>query len=373
MKLRLPLLLPILLVAGASRDLLAQVVTGPDTIRIDHQGVGCVVAEQHPVFEAALSPADKVGAARLFFRARGDPYWYAVEMERRGEAFLGILPKPKRNLAGFDYYIDVTGTNLESSRTQEYSPRVAAGPGACRDTRMAGVLASAPVRVILPAGSPGTALVPAGFSAEGVTAVAAPGAGASGATAAGAAGGAAGAGGGAGISAATIGIVAGAIGVAAGGLALAGESDGASTTAAPAGPERFVGSGADFVVRLYSEPCTTERPYRWAEIILVLDGVTGTATMTRQATGEGTLFPCPIPGRRIPDYSGTWSLPLAVSGTSVTAAGFTEGGGWRYVLQATRSGDTISGTFTYEDGLPANGLDYTFVPPTTPFTVTKVH
>jgi hypothetical protein len=296
-------------------------------------------------------------------------------MERRDDAFLGILPKVKRSLAAFDYYIDVAGTNLESSRTEEYSPRVAAGPGACEDTRMAGVLASAPVRVILPAGNPGTALVPAGFSAEGVTAVGVPGAGASGVAAAGATGVAAGAGagGGAGISAATIGIVAGAIGVAAGGLALAGESDGASTTAAPAGPERFVGSGADFVVRLYSEPCTTERPYRWAEIILVLDAATGTATMTRQATGEGTLFPCPIPGRRIPDYSGTWSFPLAVSGTSVTAAGLTEGGGWRYVLQATRSGDTISGTFTYEDGLPANGLDYTFEPPTTPFTVTKVH
>ena len=139
-------------------------------IHIDHAPVGCVVAEEHPLFEARLDPADEVREGRLHFRPAGGRHWYSVVMEGRGQAFTAILPKPSRTLQSLDYYLEVTAKNLVSSRTKEYSPRVAAGLAACRDRKVAGTLGSAILAVAGPAGAPGAPLVPAGFLTSGVTA-----------------------------------------------------------------------------------------------------------------------------------------------------------------------------------------------------------
>ncbi len=136
-------------------------------ILIDHDPVGCVVAAQHPSFEARFDPAGSVRNARLLFRPAGGGDWYSVAMEPRGGTFTGILPKPKPDLAGLDYYIEVIGEGAESSRTAEHSPVVEAGPEACRDKKVAGMLGQAVVKVLAPKGAP---LVPAGFSSAGAVA-----------------------------------------------------------------------------------------------------------------------------------------------------------------------------------------------------------
>ena len=164
-------------------------------VEIGHSGVGCVVAEHYPAFDARLQPPDNVGAARVYFRTAGSPHWYWVSMNREGEGFRGILPKPNKSLKSFDYYIEATDREMATARTKEFSPTVAAGMGACKDKMGTPALASARVAVGAPQGAPP---LPAGFSNAGVL-VATAGASAGGAAAAG--------GGGAGAAGAVIGHV----------------------------------------------------------------------------------------------------------------------------------------------------------------------
>ncbi len=86
-------------------------------IAISHDGVSCVVAERFPRFEARIDPAAEVADARVRFRPTGGLHWYSVRMKREGEGFVGVLPQPKKGLQGFSYYIEVTGSALQSART----------------------------------------------------------------------------------------------------------------------------------------------------------------------------------------------------------------------------------------------------------------
>ena len=150
---------------------------------ISHAGVGCVVAEKFPRLEARIAPADAVARAVVHFRTDPARPWYAVAMKAEGEAFSGVLPKPKGSLKAFQYYIDVTDRAFATSRTPEYTTTVVTGPGACKGKMMAGAMGSASILLEVPAGA---SLVPAGFGSAGVaaagsgTAAAASGAGAAG-------------------------------------------------------------------------------------------------------------------------------------------------------------------------------------------------
>lgn len=177
---------------------------------IDHQPVGCAVAERFPRLEARFLPAEAVAAARVVFQPENARHWYSVAMTPEGAAFAGVLPQPRRALKAFRYYIEVTDRALGTSRTANYSTTVVTNVAACQDKVVAGSLGSASVVVQAPEGA---AAVPAGFSSTGVVAAAGAAA-ATGAAAVGAVAGAAGAGGG-GVSATTIAIVGAAVGGAA--------------------------------------------------------------------------------------------------------------------------------------------------------------
>lgn len=185
-------------------------------LAIDHQAVGCVIADKFPRYEALLTPSEMVGRARLHFRPVRGLHWYSVAMkpEGEGEAFEAILPQPKKSLKAFSYYIEVTGVDLGTSRTAEFTSTVASGPGACKEKVIATTVVSATVAVVSPAGAP---LVPAGFASASVVA-------ASGTT--GAAAGASAAAEGGGISGKTLAIVGGVAGAGAAvaAVALGGET-----------------------------------------------------------------------------------------------------------------------------------------------------
>jgi len=175
---------------------------------IDHKAVGCVVAEKFPRLEARLIPVDAVGRARVFFRTGGGPAWYAVAMKREGDVFAAALPKPKKSLKQFQYYLEVADKAMATSRTEEYSTEVVAGPGGCSKGMMAGVMSAASILLEVPAGA---AAIPIGFSSAGVVAA--------GSTAAAGAGGAAASSGGGGLS---TGVIVGGLGaVAAAGAVVA--------------------------------------------------------------------------------------------------------------------------------------------------------
>jgi len=202
-------------------------------VSIDHQGVGCVLAEKFPRFDARLDPAAAVARARLNFRPEGGAHWYYVDMKPEAGLFHGILPKPQKTLHRFSYYIDVTDKAFHASRTAEIVAEVATGPAACkREKVLAAGLSRANVLLHAPEGVAGAPAVPGGFAADGV--VAASGAGTTAGTTAAAAGGL-------GAKAVVLGTVLAAGGAAAVVAATSGGEGGASTpspppTTVPAGP-----------------------------------------------------------------------------------------------------------------------------------------
>ncbi len=195
------------------------------TLSIDHQAVGCAVAEKFPRLEARFAPADTVAVARVLFQPENAQQWYAVAMKAEGSAFSGVLPKPKKSLKAFKYYIEVTDKALGTNRTADYTANVVGGSAECKGKLMAGALGSAAVLLQVPAGA---AALPAGFASTGVVA-------AGSGSAVAAAGAAAGGGGGGLGTGAVVGIVAG-VGAVAGGVAVAAGKSGDSSTPASSIP-----------------------------------------------------------------------------------------------------------------------------------------
>jgi hypothetical protein len=209
-----------LLLAGAFIPMPVEAVG----VAIDHKEVGCVEAGKFPSLEARFDPEPRVVRARVYFKPEGWPSWYWVPMKKEGESFYGVLPKPERKLARFDYYISVLDPFFVESRTPEYAPSVVSGANACGGSKVMAV-GLAKVAQVIVSGTEGIAhapLVPAGFASDGVAGGGA-GAAAAGATVAvGGAGGASAAG----ATAATTAAAGGGIGttvlVVAGGVAVAG-------------------------------------------------------------------------------------------------------------------------------------------------------
>src|SRR3954468_24188505 len=111
-------LMPGVLVMVAASPLAAQ----PPTI--EHHPVGCVVANTFPRFEAQLAPRDAVGKARVLFQTGNAREWYSVAMKSEGGSYSGVLPRPKKSLKNFRYYIELIDSSMGTLRTAEYTATV---------------------------------------------------------------------------------------------------------------------------------------------------------------------------------------------------------------------------------------------------------
>lgn len=136
---------------------------------IEHEGVGCIVADKHPRLEARVVPAESVRRARVFFRAAGSSAWYFVEMKPAAGVFQAALPKPKQSTRSIDYYIDAVDDAMREARTAEFAPTIVAQGEKCSSPLpVATALAAAPVSVGAAAGAPA---VPAGFAKAGIVGI----------------------------------------------------------------------------------------------------------------------------------------------------------------------------------------------------------
>ena len=155
---------------------------------IEHAPVACAVADRFPRMEARLAPVDNLAAARIVFQGENLQEWYSVVMKPVGAGYVGVLPKPRKSLKSFRYYIEATDKAMRASRTAEYTTAVVGSTGQCKGGLMAATLASASVLIQGPAGA---LALPAGFASTGVVAAgtAAGSGGAAGAAGAGAGGG----------------------------------------------------------------------------------------------------------------------------------------------------------------------------------------
>jgi hypothetical protein len=145
------------------------VLSGAD-LAITHDPVACVLAGRFPELRARVDPADRVAGVRVLFRPSDGAHWYSVRLKREAATFRGLLPRPQKGLGSFVYYLEATGTDLGTARTEEYVPVVAEGAGACEGRAVAASLAAGEVALETTAGAPA---VPVGFSAAGVVATAA--------------------------------------------------------------------------------------------------------------------------------------------------------------------------------------------------------
>jgi len=200
-----------LVCAAAAAFLLIASKAAAQAPAIDHSPVTCAVADKFPRMEARFTPADGVAAARIVFQGDNLKEWYSVAMKPEGPVFFGVLPKPKKSLKSFRYYVEVTDKALGASRTTEYTTAVVDSAGACKGRVMAATLASASILIQGPAGA---VALPVGFASTGVVAA---GTAAGSGTAVGATGAGAGAGGGIGATA----LVIGGLAVAGGAVAVA--------------------------------------------------------------------------------------------------------------------------------------------------------
>ncbi|HEX9188948.1 MAG TPA: hypothetical protein VGB87_17850, partial [Vicinamibacteria bacterium] len=120
--------------------------------------VGCVVVGKHARLDACFAPPSRLARARVYFRVKGAaPDWYFVEMARDAPCHAGILPRPKKELAGrrIEYYVDTYDRDFATSRTKEAEALVVSSAGECRSKLpVARVLDTASVVVYpsLPAG-----------------------------------------------------------------------------------------------------------------------------------------------------------------------------------------------------------------------------
>jgi len=104
---------------------------------IAHQDVGCVVAGEFPRLEACFTPAESVGKAQVQFRADEKGPWYYVDMKESGGCRSALLPKPKKDVGTFHYFIEVVDRSFtavqkpETAPSQSYAPRVVANRREC--------------------------------------------------------------------------------------------------------------------------------------------------------------------------------------------------------------------------------------------------
>ena len=140
-----------------------------EPVEIIHPPVQCAVAGQFPRLEARLEPAVDVATARILFQTTDAKGWYAVAMKASGPpAFAAVLPKPKKALKQYRYYIEVTDTRLQTTRTAEYVTAVVGSKVECEGKVIAPGVGAASVLLQAPAGAPA---IPAGFSPAGVAGV----------------------------------------------------------------------------------------------------------------------------------------------------------------------------------------------------------
>ena len=93
-----------LFAVGTPADRTVEAAPEAEEIRIDHAGVGCVVAGRYPSFEARFDPADRVREARLRFRPEGGRDWShyvgPLAAVNRRKASRALVPWPIRTDPG---------------------------------------------------------------------------------------------------------------------------------------------------------------------------------------------------------------------------------------------------------------------------------
>jgi hypothetical protein len=139
-----------------------------EPLRIDPDRPACLAAHAFPVLKSRIEPWNTVLAARLYFRSEAYPLWYSVAMQRTGEAFVALLPKPRPSAQRVVYFVEAEGLDTRA-RSLEHAAVVVEDPAQCGGGTAEAVDA-ATIAIAVPRGAPAVPPVPAGFEPVGAVA-----------------------------------------------------------------------------------------------------------------------------------------------------------------------------------------------------------
>ncbi len=142
-------------VVAASLFLAALPASG-GALELQHSPKGCLAANEHPEIDASLRPATKVKQARVYFKGAREREYHYVEMIPEIGRYVACLPEPRKDAGPVDYYIEATGTDGGTTRSQDVSSLVVDRDDTCpTDRRVASVCpCRVPVAVFNMAGQP---------------------------------------------------------------------------------------------------------------------------------------------------------------------------------------------------------------------------
>jgi len=101
----------------------------PDEPVLDHQPVVCTAPEKNARLCAYVADDGEVRRSRVYFRAKGQPAFYYVDMAFDGIQFCATLPAPKKNVPVVEYYVWAVDNDFLSQRTRTYE--IAFTPTGC--------------------------------------------------------------------------------------------------------------------------------------------------------------------------------------------------------------------------------------------------
>lgn len=154
---------------------LGQAIAAAQGLTVDHPPVACVVAQRFPALAARIDPADRVAAARVYFRVEGGRHWYYVEMTGRDGVYSAALPRPAKRTKRIEYYIEAVDTASTSFRTPDHRPAVAGSTAECSHATTVAGTGGVPTVVVVHA-PPGAPALPTGFETPGLAAAGSSGA-----------------------------------------------------------------------------------------------------------------------------------------------------------------------------------------------------
>jgi hypothetical protein len=134
---------------------------------IDHEPVGCMVANQFPLIDAGVEPLTRVARVRVYFKSARSPIWYFVDTTFVEGRFLAKLPRPQVKSSPVTYYVQAFSTTLGNKQTPEHSAVVVPeGTDCAMGVKIAPF--GQPGAVTVFSAATGAAVAPAGFAAGGL-------------------------------------------------------------------------------------------------------------------------------------------------------------------------------------------------------------
>ncbi len=106
-----------------------QQTTAAATLQIEHDPLPCLTTSTAPRVDAAITPADRVASARVYWRVgNGPPGFYYTTMTESDGRFEALLPRVTPVADSIEYYIEASDRSGGERRTPSYvAPLVRSG------------------------------------------------------------------------------------------------------------------------------------------------------------------------------------------------------------------------------------------------------